>query len=78
MGKYDVSKIESQPQYPNPGSVNLSKTANIDDNYESNGIASIKLEVESQSIKKDTNIVLILDDSNSVYEKIDGNSELKK
>ncbi len=45
MGKYDVSKIESQPQYPNPGSVNLSKTANIDDNYESNGIASIKLEV---------------------------------
>lgn len=78
MGKYDVSKIESQPQYPNPGSVNLSKTANIDDNYESNGIASIKLEVESQPIKKDTNIVLILDDSNSVYEKIDGNSEIKK
>ncbi len=77
-GEFQVENIESEPQYPNPGSVNLNKGATVSDKYEENGIASVKLETIAQPIKKDTDVVLILDDSNSVYEKIDENSEDRK
>ena len=77
-GEYKVSNIESEPQYPNPGSVSINKVATVSNKYEENGIATVKLETIAQPIKKNTDVVLILDDSNSVYEKIDENSEARK
>ena len=77
-GEYKVSNIESEPQYPNPGSVEINKEATATDNFEKNGIATVKLETIAQPIKKDTDVVLILDDSNSVYENVNENNEEKK
>lgn len=77
-GQYMISNIESQPSYPNPGAVSINKTASVDENYKETGIATVKLENVAEPIKKDTDVVLILDDSNSVYEQISDTNATKK
>ena len=77
-GEYMISDIESDPAYPNPGAVSINKTATVDENFNENGVASVQLDNISTPIKKDTDVVLVLDDSNSVYETINEDSETKK
>lgn len=63
---FDISSIPSIPDYPNQGAIKIDKIANTSDNYENNGKANVKLSAMAEPINRDLDIVLIIDDSNSV------------
>lgn len=74
---FDITSIESTPQYPNAGSVKADKTSEATANYESTRLFNVSLSVTAMPIVKDVDVVLILDDSNSVYENIEGSENRK-
>lgn len=69
-GSFEISNIESNPEYPNPGSTKINKEATESEKYKANGKATVKLNVIGEPIKRNTDVLLVLDDSNSVYDRL--------
>lgn len=67
----DTSGTNDYPNYPEQGSVNISKTASGDD-FNGSGVAEVALGVTGVPIKKGVDIVIVFDTSNSMNENISG------
>ncbi len=69
---FELEDVETNPVYPNPGSVKLDKYATPVVNYPDRAVANVTLKVDGTRINKDVDVVLIIDDSNSVHQTIEG------
>ena len=68
---------DDYPEYPHEGSVRTTKTATAENFFE-NGIAKVELGVTGVPMKRGVDIVLVMDVSTSMDEKIgDGNNQRK-
>lgn len=77
--KIDFSAIPSQPEYPNPGSIKVESKLEKANNYVSNAVAKVKIDVEGVGFKKDVDLILVIDESTSFEEEVgDGSGKLKK
>ena len=66
---------ENFPEYPNPGSININKTATAVGNFSQTGIAQVELYGTGIPTPKPVDIILVLDRSSSMRQSVGNNMD---
>lgn len=72
---YDKTQLSDYPEYPDPGSVRVEKSGTGVD-FQDTGVAKIELSTTGVPMEKGVDVILMLDTSSSMNDKVDGTTRI--
>lgn len=72
---YDKTQLSDYPEYPDPGSVRVEKSGTGVD-FQNTGVAKIELSTTGVPMEKGVDVILMLDTSSSMNDKVDGTTRI--